>query len=100
MTKIELFMEEFTKKANEMYDLIKKHGVEKDVELVIGASHTDWEDPQNPKMKLATAFNVGDLDDFEETLVAIQYMAEASEEPEEGTIDWWMKNFGDNESLN
>lgn len=94
MTNLELFMKEFTQKAKDIQDLLDKYGIAEDVSMVLGVSHTDWDDDE-PKVQIAFASNAPDLDDFDELLSFIQQATEENAGPEEGTIDWWIDRFGD-----
>lgn len=100
MTNIDKFIKEFVVKAKEVTELVKKYGVEDKVEMGMFASSIDESDPAHPKVKVATTFNVVDIENFEDSLAAVLTLAEESELPEEGTIDWWMQNFGNDQELN
>lgn len=95
MTNIELFIEEFTTKAKEIYDLLDKYSLKDEVSLVLGAAHNDFEDDEEPKVQLSFIVNSPDIDDLEELLLFIQKAGEDQAGPEEGTIDWWIDRFGD-----
>ena len=97
MTNLELFIQEFTEKANEIQKLLEKYGLEEEVSMALGISHTDW-DIDEPKVQIAFTSNAPNLDDFDDLLAFIQTATEAKAEeegPEEGTIDWWIDRFGD-----
>lgn len=94
MTNIDLFLQEFTDKAKEIQELLDKYGLEEEITMAIGASHTDW-DLEEPKVQIAFTSNAPNLDDFDELLAFIQQATEDHNAPEEGTIDWWIDKFGD-----
>lgn len=98
MTNLELFIQEFTEKASEIQALLDKYGLEEEVSMALGISHTDWDD-EDPKVQIAFTSNAPNLDDFDELLAFIQTATEENAGPEEGTIDWWIEKFG-NDSLN
>ena len=39
MTNLELFIQEFTEKANEIQKLLEKYGLEEEVSMALGISH-------------------------------------------------------------
>lgn len=71
--------------------------------LDLDSSYVDEEGSTRADMNLLSSFCVSDEEELDDLL---SYCVEAydadikEEEPKEGTIDWWLKNFGSKGGLN
>ena len=65
--------------------------------LDMDTKHMDEEGNERADMSLLSSFSVADEDELDDLL---SYCVEAyridvkDDQPKEGTIDWWLKNFG------
>jgi hypothetical protein len=71
--------------------------------LDLDSSYVDEDGDERADMSLLSTFSVADEDELDDMLSYCleAYRADAKDnEPKEGTIDWWLKNFGGDDSLN
>jgi|TARA_R110000796_G_scaffold59350_1_gene136733 hypothetical protein len=91
-------------------ETVKKYDLQNEFLSVIAVGFLDMsttfrDDDGNERadMNLLSTFTVSDEDELDDMLsyCVEAYRADSEEEaPEEGTIDWWLKNFGNGTSLN
>ena len=65
--------------------------------LDMDTKHMDEEGNERADMSLLSSFSVADEDELDDLLsycVEAYRMDVKDDQPKEGTIDWWLKNFG------
>ena len=70
--------------------------------LDMDTKHTDDEGNERADMSLLSSFSVADEDELDDLLsycVEAYRMDVEDDKPKEGTIDWWLKHFG-NDNVN
>jgi hypothetical protein len=92
-----------------MKAVVKKYDLENQFISVMAAgfldldsSYVDEDGSHRADMSLLTSFSVTNEDELEDMLSYCMdmYSMDIEEEPEQGTIEWWMKHFGNQGDLN
>lgn len=90
-------------------EVVKKHDLSDEFLACIAigfldmdTKHTDNEGNERADMSLLSSFSVTDEDELDDLLsycVEAYRMDVEDDKPKEGTIDWWLKHFG-NDNVN
>jgi hypothetical protein len=98
------FLMDFVKSVHELYNkLIEEYGIEEDralFALMAGVYNDD--DPLTPTdMMIGSVTTALDGEELNQLVDgAVDMYVNSKEEPKEGTIEWWIKHFGNDQELN
>ena len=88
-------------------NVIKKYGLEEEYVSCIALGfldlknkYVDEDGDERANMSLLSTFSVADEDELDDLLSYCVEAYKIDNEPEQGTIDWWIKNFGRDSGLN